>query len=39
MVSRDLKSEEKEKYPELLEHQVAIDGIAIITNKTTRSLP
>lgn len=34
MASRDLKSEEKEKYPELLEHQVAIDGIAIITHNT-----
>lgn len=33
MASRDLKKEEKEKYPELLEHQVAIDGIAIITHK------
>lgn len=34
MASRDLKSEEKEKYPELVEHQIAIDGIAIITHKT-----
>ncbi len=32
MASRDLKKEEKEKYPELREHQIAIDGIAIITH-------
>lgn len=34
MASRDLKKEETEKYPELQEHQIAIDGIAIITHKT-----
>ena len=34
MVSRDLKKEEKEKYPELKEHQIAIDGIAIITHRS-----
>jgi len=34
MASRDLKPEEREKYPELVEHQIAIDGIAIITHKT-----
>jgi phosphate transport system substrate-binding protein len=32
MASRDLKSEEKTKYPDLVAHQIAIDGIAIITN-------
>ena len=32
MASRDLKAEEKTKYPDLLAHQIAIDGIAIITN-------
>lgn len=32
MASRDLKKEEKAKYPDLLAHQIAIDGIAIITN-------
>jgi phosphate transport system substrate-binding protein len=33
MASRDLKSEEKTKYPDLIAHQIAIDGMAIITNK------
>jgi phosphate transport system substrate-binding protein len=33
MISRDLKAEEKEKYPDLTEHQIATDGIAIIVNK------
>lgn len=32
MASRDLKAEEKTKYPDLVAHQIAIDGIAIITN-------
>ncbi|HWQ65439.1 MAG TPA: phosphate ABC transporter substrate-binding protein [Methanospirillum sp.] len=32
MASRDLKAEEKAKYPDLMAHQIAIDGIAIITN-------
>lgn len=32
MASRDLKEEEKTKYPDLVTHQIAIDGIAIITN-------
>ena len=32
MASRDLKPEEKAKYPDLVAHQIAIDGIAIITN-------
>jgi phosphate transport system substrate-binding protein len=32
MASRDLKAEEKKKYPDLVAHQIAIDGIAIITN-------
>ncbi len=32
MASRDLKDAEKEKYPELVRHTVAIDGIAIIVN-------
>lgn len=34
MVSRYLKKEEKEKYPDLKEHQIAIDGIAIITHRS-----
>jgi phosphate transport system substrate-binding protein len=34
MASRDLKDEEKQKYPELVEHQIAIDGIAIITHSS-----
>ncbi len=34
MASRDLKAEELEKYPDLVQHQIAIDGIAIITNPT-----
>jgi phosphate transport system substrate-binding protein len=33
MASRDLKAEEMTKYPDLIAHQIAIDGIAIITNK------
>jgi phosphate transport system substrate-binding protein len=32
MASRDLKTEEKQKYPDLVEHRIAIDCIAIITN-------
>ncbi|MCM2466327.1 phosphate ABC transporter substrate-binding protein [Methanoculleus oceani] len=32
MASRDLKDAEKEKYPKLVRHTVAIDGIAIIVN-------
>lgn len=32
MASRDLKSAEKEKYPSLVKHTVAIDGIAVIVN-------
>lgn len=38
MTSRDLKKEEKEKYPGLREHQIAIDGIAIITH-TSNPVP
>lgn len=34
MSSRDLKAEEKEKYPDLVEHEIAVDGIAIITHKS-----
>ena len=34
MSSRDLKTEETEKFPELKEHQIAIDGIAIITHRS-----
>lgn len=33
MASRDLKTEEKEKYPDLIQKEIAIDGIAIITHK------
>lgn len=32
MASRDLKAEEIQKYPDLVIHQIAIDGIAIITH-------
>lgn len=32
MASRDLKAAEKEKYPALVEHVVAIDGIAVIVH-------
>ncbi len=32
MASRDLKSTESEKYPNLVKHVVAIDGIAVIIN-------
>jgi len=32
MASRDLTADEKQKYPDLIAHQIAIDGIAIITN-------
>jgi phosphate transport system substrate-binding protein len=32
MASRDLKSAESEKYPNLVKHVVAIDGIAVIVN-------
>jgi phosphate transport system substrate-binding protein len=32
MASRDLKDAEKEKYPDLVKHTVAIDGIAVIVN-------
>ncbi|MDN7024190.1 phosphate ABC transporter substrate-binding protein [Methanoculleus sp. FWC-SCC1] len=32
MASRDLKSAETEKYPSLVKHTVAIDGIAVIVN-------
>lgn len=32
MASRDLKDTEKEKYPELVKHTIAIDGIAVIVN-------
>ncbi|WOF16105.1 phosphate ABC transporter substrate-binding protein [Methanoplanus sp. FWC-SCC4] len=33
MASRDLKSSETEKYPELIQHVVALDGIAVIVHK------
>lgn len=36
MSSRNLKPEEKEKYPEIREHQIAIDGIAIITHQSNQ---
>jgi len=32
MASRDLKAEEKTKYPDLIPHQIAIDGLVFITN-------
>lgn len=32
MASRDLKSSEMEQYPELVEHVIAVDGIALIVN-------
>lgn len=32
MSSRDLKAAEKEKYPSLVEHVIAIDGIAVIVH-------
>lgn len=32
MASRDLKAEELEKYPDLVPHQIAIDGLVFITN-------
>ena len=32
MSSRDVKTEEKEKFPNLVEHAIAMDGIAIITH-------
>lgn len=32
MASRDLKAAEKEKYPDLVKHTIAIDGIAVIVN-------
>ncbi len=32
MASRDLKDTEKERYPDLVRHTVAIDGIAVIAN-------
>ncbi len=32
MASRDLKAAEKEKYPDLVQHVVARDGIAVIVN-------
>lgn len=32
MASRDLKEEEISKYPDLIPHQIAIDGLAFITN-------
>jgi len=38
MASRDLKAEEKTKYPDLIAHQIAIDGIAMITN-TANPIP
>jgi len=33
MASRELKSSEKEKYPDLIQHVIARDGIAVIINK------
>jgi len=32
MASRDLKTEEVSKYPDLIPHQIAIDGLVFITN-------
>jgi phosphate transport system substrate-binding protein len=32
MASRDLKAEEKKKYPDLIPHRIAIDGLVFITN-------
>ncbi|NLV27000.1 MAG: phosphate ABC transporter substrate-binding protein [Methanomicrobiales archaeon] len=34
MASRDIKREENEKYPGLVEHRIAIDGMVIITHIT-----
>ena len=33
MASRDLKAGERMKYPDLVAHQIAVDGIALITNR------
>ncbi|ABR55252.1 phosphate binding protein [Methanococcus vannielii SB] len=33
MAGRDLKSEEKEKYPNMVVYKIGLDGIAIITHK------
>ncbi|MFH0968116.1 MAG: phosphate ABC transporter substrate-binding protein [Methanobacteriota archaeon] len=38
MASRDLKTEEKAKYPDLQTHQIAIDGLTFITN-TANPIP
>ena len=32
MASRDLKAEELKKYPDLIPHQIAVDGLVFITN-------
>ncbi len=32
MAGRDLKSEEKEKYPDLIVYKIGIDGVAIVVN-------
>lgn len=32
MASRDLTAEEKKKYPDLIAHQIGIDGLSFITN-------
>jgi len=32
MASRDLKGAEREKYPDLVGHTVAVDGIAVVVN-------
>lgn len=32
MASRDLKAEEKEKYPNLIPHGIALDGVAVVVN-------
>lgn len=32
MASRDLKAEEKEKYPNLITHSIALDGVAVVVH-------
>lgn len=36
MASRDISPEEKTKYPDLIAHQIAIDGLVIITNPANK---
>jgi phosphate transport system substrate-binding protein len=37
MSSRDLKAEEKQKYPGLIQHYIADDGIAVIVNPANKN--